>query len=473
MAGLISNLHAGARALVTHGKGLEVAGKNIANISNPAYARQRVILGDRVTIETPLGMESSGLEARGLRKLRDAYLDRQIVRESGATAALRAQQGILQRAEVALGQQLDRSNDASSVANSPLSSGRGLTEAISDFFNAFESLSARPGDAGEKHVLLQKAGILVEKFNSADARLAQVQADVTANVSNDVSVANGILDEVARLNGEIARAENGRPESAVDLRDQRQAKLEALAEHFDFEARPIPDSNGQVQIVVKDSANADVVLVDKLFVRGPIAFDGTTFTGGSPVSALAFSFGSLPAQVATRDGAVQLIRDDLSSLAAQMRESVNGAYNPTNSTGNFFATAPTGLLAFDAALSAATLKTSDSPDESANDISLAVAALANTRFNTANGGSIDGTPTEFLATVVSRVGQELASATAQLENQELMQRFVAEQRDGVSGVSMDEEMTDLMKFQRAFQASARFVNTVDELLELVVTRLGA
>ena len=99
--------------------------------------------------------------------------------------------------------------------------------------------------------------------------------------------------------------------------------------------------------------------------------------------------------------------------------------------------------------------------------------MASTTFSTGSGDAIDGTFSGFFSKSVSKLGQTLASANSRVQDQTNIERLVRAQRDGVSGVSLDEEMADLLKFQRAFQASSRVFSVMDELLDTVVNKLGA
>jgi flagellar hook-associated protein 1 FlgK len=197
MAGLISSLHNSSAALRVHSKGLEVTGKNLANVNNRGYSKERVEIGDRGQINTGVATESMGVEAMGLRQNRDALLDKGVMRELTATADLEARQKVLQSAEVALGQFLDRTKDSTSIQNASGANGGGISDAITDFFNAWESVSVKPNDVGEKQLLIEKAKILAEKINLTDKRLAGVQSDVDSQIQVDVGVVNQLLKEIA------------------------------------------------------------------------------------------------------------------------------------------------------------------------------------------------------------------------------------------------------------------------------------
>src|SRR5687767_9088721 len=138
MAGLYASINSTVKALAAHSRAIEITGKNLANVNNPDYARQRVRFGDRGTVITPQGAESLGLEALGVEQIRDALLDRQVVREIALKASYEGEQSGYQRAQASLGQNIDRSTSASDAT---AAGGAGLAGAIDDFFNAFQSFA--------------------------------------------------------------------------------------------------------------------------------------------------------------------------------------------------------------------------------------------------------------------------------------------------------------------------------------------
>jgi flagellar hook-associated protein 1 len=462
MSGLFASLNSSVKALNAHSRAIETTGKNLANVNNPAYARQRVVYGDRGTVQTPQGAQSLGLEVLAVQQVRDSLVDRQLLRELSLGGSYTAEQSAYQRAQAALGETIDRASETDT----------GIGAAMDDLFGAFQSLSSRPTDAGERASLIQKASILTDRFQLADTRLAQVQADLNAQVATDVDDVNRLLETIAELNTQIGRFEITQPGSAVDLRDQRQARIEELAGKINFNL--VDAGNGQVNVVVRDSASANVVLLDRGVVTAPVTFNGTALSGGSPAVTLAPASGSIQGALAARDGAVQNLRDDLDRLASQIVTSVNAAYNPTGLTGNFFEAAglTAGTIALDSTLSATSLKASDGGAAGDNTVALAVAALSGRRFSTAGGDAFDGTLGGFYSQTVASLGQALAGANARAEDQAAITELVRGQRDSVSGVSLDEELADLTRFQRAFQASSRVFSIVDDLLNEVVNRLG-
>jgi len=471
MSGLFGSLTQTVRALNAHSRGVETAGRNIANVNNPNYARQRVIFADRGTIQTPQGAQSLGIEAKSIQQVRDTLLDRQVVRERSLTASWEARDSTMLRTQASLGESINRTegpDDATAAAH-------GLAAAMTDFFNGFQSLAARPSDLGERQNLIQRADILAERFNVTDTRLAQVQTDLDTEVATDVDEINQLLGSIAVLNGQIGRLEVNAAGSAVDLRDQRQARIEQLAGKMAVETQANATENGQLDVWVRDGSGSPIVLVSLTAVSNPVAFDGTELTAGAAATPIALTGGAVNGRLAARDGAVQDLRDGITNLATQLAGSVNAAYNPTGATGNFFRFTPgaaAGTIALEAGVSTTSLKASDGGSAGDNTLALAVAELSTKRFSTTGGDSFDGTLTQSYAGLVSDLGRAVSGAASRLEDQSNIERLVRQQQLGVSGVSIDEEMTDLLKYQRAFEASSRVVSIVDGLLDIVVNRLG-
>ena len=458
MAGLISSLHNSSSALRVHSKGLEITGKNLANVNNRGYSKERLEIGDRGQINTGVATESMGVEAMGLRQNRDALLDKSVMRELTATADLEAAKKVLTSAETALGQFLDRTKDSTSIQNAMGASGGAIGDALTDFFNAWESVSVKPQDVGEKQLLIEKAKILAEKLNQTDKRLAQVQSDVDAQLKTDVVTVNQLLDEIAKTNDYIAKAELLKPYSAVDLRDQRQAKLEELSKYIDVQFENITDGLGQIKVT-----SGNVVLVDGKDIPGQLTYeddstsaDFRTFKLGG--NAFVPTNGKLAAQLESSTGTVQNARNEIATLKTNLTTEVNSAYTPAA----FFAVdSTTGSISVSATSISAGANGS-------NQIALNVAELGTKTF-TALGSS---TFNSYFNKTVTTVAQQLNSTNTRLEDQKLSEEMAINSRDQYSGVSQDEEITDMMKFQRSFQASARHINVIDTLLEQVVNRLG-
>jgi flagellar hook-associated protein 1 FlgK len=298
---------------------------------------------------------------------------------------------------------------------------------------------------------------------------------VGTNIAADTDTVNDLLATVASLNSQIGGLEITNPGTAVDLRDQRQAAVEKLAGLIGAETSPSATGAGQVDVFVRDSSGNTITLVSLAKVTNPVTYTGTELTAGSSATPIALSSGSIHGLFTARDGAVQELRDSLKTYAAELGTSVNEAYNPLSTVGEDFFAFTTGdeaaTLTLATGLTSVNLKASNGAAGD-NTLAAAVAALASTTFSTTAGDGIDGTFSQYYAGVVSDFGRTVASTSSRLEDQTILSDLVTQQRQSLSGVSMDEEMADLLKYQRAFEASSKIISILDGLLDIVVNRLS-
>ena len=212
-------------AMQTARQGAEISGNNLANASNPIYARQRVKIAAAVAIPTDKGPQGSGSEVARIEQVRDYAIDKQLVEEKGVTTFLEAKQRGLQMAESSLGQSLDRQSVDAGDAYSTY----GISEGVTDLFNSFQSLSASPTSTTERQTALYNAEKLTDKFKSVDRRLDNLRSSLNKEVKADIVNANAMLEQVAYLASSIGNTEQVSG-SANEIRDVMQDALEQLAE---------------------------------------------------------------------------------------------------------------------------------------------------------------------------------------------------------------------------------------------------
>jgi flagellar hook-associated protein 1 FlgK len=464
---LFNSLTSGTSALNAQSYALQIAGKNIANVNNTNYARETVSLGTGPATKTSLGYVSSNIEAQSATQVRNAFLDQQVTQENSLTSALAAEQSALQQAEASLGDTVSTGTSATTSA----SSGTSLSSQLTGLFNAFQGLAASPSDPAAAQNVVASATSFCDQLNQTDASLAQIQTGLDTQIQSSAGNINTLLSTIASLNTQIASSEVGQPGSAVDLRDQRQTAINSLAADMSVNSTTDP-ANGQMELTATDTAGNTVELVDGGTVNNTVGFNGSSLSAGG--AALALTSGSVQGDINARDGGIQTLRNNLNALAYQVVTSVNAAYNPTGTAGNFFAAGGTtaATIALDPAITPGTLKAGSSGNAGDNTIALAVANVANQTFSTSKGDAVDGTLTQFYANTVSAFGQTIANVNNQLDNQTAVQTLVTSQQQSVSGVNLDEETTNLMMFQKAYQASSHFITIVDGLLD-TLTQLGA
>ena len=469
MLGLYGTLNLGTRALLTQSQGLAVAGQNLANVNNPAYTRQRLLVQTTPTLSSALGSQGTGVNAVAIQRIHDALLDRQIQGEASVSGFWSASQSALQSAQTNLGEALDSTTQNANGTTSASGAQSTLATDLDGLFNEFQNLAASPASLSQRGVLLTKAQNLAAQFNQTDGRLASLNGTLNDSVAAGVGQATELLKSVAQLNDQIRRAESGSNGSANDLRDLRQQKLETLAGLTNVETAEDPD--GQVNVSIGGNllvSGQQVLATLETYDAG----DGQQLVRTSTGTDLTLAGGSIQGTIDTRDGALATLRGSLDALAKTLVTEVNtvhaAGYNLSGGTGaDFFTGTTAGSIEVNAALmgNPALLQASGDPSAAGdNRTALALASLANRPLAALGGQTLAAS----YARTVTGLGESLATANGQVTDQQLVSRMLQTQRSSVSGVSIDEEMTDLVKYQKAFQASARIISTIDELLNEVI-----
>jgi flagellar hook-associated protein 1 FlgK len=315
-----------------------------------------------------------------------------------------------------------------------------------------------------------KAVNLTTQFNQIDQRLDDLKSSLDRSVQDDVASANQLLSDIAKLNDQINTTETSANGVANDLRDLRQQKIEDLAKFI------------KIDVTTGAHGSADISIAGTTMVSGQqVAETLQTYDAGggqilvraaTSATPLTLTGGSVQGTIDARDGAVASLRASVNALASQIIAEVNAVhaagFSMTGSTGaNFF----TGSNASDIHINGALLNDPSLLQVSGvagavgdNQVALALAQLADKKLPALSGQTF----VQGYGQSVAALGQSLSSVNAQLSDQQVVENMLLQQRSSISGVSLDEEMTDLTKFQKAFAASARLITTVDEMLDTVV-----
>jgi flagellar hook-associated protein FlgK len=268
--GLIGDILKGSQALRYHAKSAEIAGKNLANVNNADYARQRLLAKEAYMYTDGYSLATGGLRADGLDHMRNDLLDRRVINELSGGGSLEARQEILGLLQLVLGEKIDRQSlnaGLDDIHESDLAPGS-LTRALNDFFNAFQELSAAPTEASVRQEVIHKANTLVARINDMGNGLDRIDKDITVTVANQVKSANGLLSKMHVINRDIRRFELQGKGRATDLRDLRQKALENLSKILDFTVTDDVDAvtgegTGLISISVKDKEGNTLVLLDE------------------------------------------------------------------------------------------------------------------------------------------------------------------------------------------------------------------
>ena len=465
MPNILGLLDLGRNALLTHQRAIHVTGHNIANANTPGYTRQRVNLAANAPMDSNPGQMGNGVVATEVQRIYDRYVGKQINAEQRELGRWEAQRDAMERVGLSFDETV----------------GFSLNLAMTEFWNAWQDLSNNPGGHTERVALISRSDELATAFNQLSRDLQQQQRDLDSSIQVAVGEINALADELAQLNQKISAAEIG-GQNANDLRDRRDLAVNQISEMIDVDAY----ENGQGQMVVSVAEGRPLVdgnhvwrLATQVNAAGHLDIVWTDSAGSSADITAGIQGGKLKGWLEVRDTAIPDYLSRLDSLAGGIITEVNtlhtGGFDLNAAAGEVFFTGATaadiGLnlnIQNDPNLIAAATKATGLPGDNTNAI-----AIAGLQFAAVMGG---GTATydDFYRSLVTDVGNQSQTAIGYAEHQGFMLTSLENYRESISGVSLDEEMLNLIKFQHAYDAAAKLVSTVDEMIETVMnlTREG-
>jgi flagellar hook-associated protein 1 FlgK len=455
-------LSIGSKALMAQQKGINVTGNNIANINTPGYSRQRLNMSSDVPIMTGNGLMGSGVTANKVERVYQRFLGVQINNETQSLGQWEAYKDALERVEMIFDE----------------SGGYGLNQVMSEFWNAWQDLTNNPAGSVERTVLVAKSEMLTATFSKNYEDLKKFQRDIDWNIEGAVEEINRLSESLVQLNQKIIQVESG-GHMANDYRDQRDFVLKKLSELIDIDS--FEDANGGVTVSVgSGQALVEGTHTYKLSTQ-PNASGHKDLTwldsSGNPVIITNnISKGKLKGWLDARDVDIENSLKKLDILAQNLMTEVNSlhatGFGLDGSTGNDFFTGTaltTGiqvnpLIANDTNLIAAA-EGIDKPGDNGNAIAIA---------NLQEALTMNGNTTPFGAyydSMVSAAGLAVQQATSYYDHQSQMVLQVENYRESISGVSIDEEAVNLIKYQNAYQAAAKLITTADEMMETVMAMI--
>ena len=459
MSNLLGLLDLGGSGLLSHQKAIQVTGHNIANVNTPGYSRQRVNLEAKPPMSNASGQAGIGVNVSEIQRMYDQFLGVQINTENQDLGRWEAQKGALEITEFIFDEL----------------SGSGLNAAMSEFWNSWQDVANNPAAYTERAALLSKSRLLATTLNTMSSEIQQQQIQLDRSIESAVNEINRMAEKIFDLNKKISDFEIS-GQGANDYRDQRDELLKELSSMIDistFEDRrgqitvsvgngqPLVDSSYPWKLSTQPNAfgHADVIWMDN---------DGNTVDITQDISG-----GRIMGWLQTRDTDLVDYSTRLDTLAGEMIVQVNSLHS-----GGFDLNATAGEVFF-TGTSAADISLNSNIDSDVNLIAAAVVAsgipgdnrnaiaIANLQHALVmNGGS--ATFDNFYNSIVSDVGQGLKTAGDYFGHQSTITASLENYRQSHSGVSLDEEMLNLVKFQHAYDAAAKLISTVDELLTTVV-----
>jgi flagellar hook-associated protein 1 FlgK len=465
MLGLFGTLNLAARSLQTQMTGIEVTGQNLANVNTTGYSRQRVQISSSPDLSTPIGPEGTGADATSIQQVVSNLLNAQIQTQGSTSGYWNSQQTALQSAENSLGEFLNGSGATTSTGAAGDTTDTGLGGQLSALFNAFQTVATSPTSVSARQALIGQAQTVAASFNNLNTQFNNLKSDLNTSLTQDATSANKLLTDIASLNSQIATAQFSGG-NANTLTDAREQDLENLSQLTNFTAST--GANGAVNVTISgQTLVTGGTLNDTLqtYDAGGNRLMLRTANGQTP---LTLTGGSMQGTIDARDNTLANMQNSVNTLAGTLITQVNAVhstgYGLTGTSGNSFFTGTdastitvNAALANDPSLVQASGSATASGD---NSVALALANLASTSQTALNNETFN----DSYGSTVQNLGTALQDANTQVSDQTAVSSMLATQRGSVSGVNVDEEMTNMMTFQRAYEASAQLVTTVNTLL---------
>ena len=456
MSGLTSALNIGKLSLLTSQKAIEVTGNNIANINTPGYSREVPMFSDRPTLMMKGVAIGTGVSITQVEREHDVFLAKQIQgknadlgEESAKTVPLAEIERIINISENSLAAEIDR------------------------FFDSWQELTSDPGSPMARELVLENGAQLSRTFARTIDGLTSVQQGIDATLEGRIEELNDKFSEVAELNQTISDIES-RGQTALSARDRRDVLLKEIS--YALGGTSIENADGMVSHflpngapVVLDQESFSLKLVQNAGVKElRLQFESHQVSLGPDSIA-----GELKGLLTVRDQLIPGIKDELDLLAFDLANEVNQVHQlGTGLDGiggrDFFvppalqAGAASGLAMALADQTQVAAGLSSAPGDNMN--ALAVSDLATALL--VNGSQ---TFSGFYGAIAGKLGLEVrGNDLAQKGNADALTQL-NNLRDSKDGVSLEEEMISLIRYQNSFEASAKFLTTVDDMMETLLS----
>ncbi|MEW6653806.1 MAG: flagellar hook-associated protein FlgK [Bacteroidota bacterium] len=450
------------RTMSTYQSAIDIASQNISNAGSPDYTRQKVVLAS----ETINNGQGAGVKIQDVLRVRDEILDNQLRKYQSTYSDSTKRSEILQKIEAILGEPSDE----------------GLSAYFTQFFNSWDELSANPTSTQLRLNVIQKAQQLSERYKNQIDGFSEIQYTIQKEATVQVEKINGYLKDIHELNQKVYETEV-RGNDANDLKDQRDRQINELSKLVNISVNK--NSFGAVQVNVGGVYGSDqsgYTQFKLAIVNGQMRL----VHSANENSVAIVNGGEFNAVADIYSNKINKYKTDYETLAKTFVNKVNEihisgntlVYGGSSSTGiPFFGElAPDGSVvnAFaDGKISINTsilqspknIAASSSPGHDGNsEIANKIAALFRTKFSELGENSFIDKYSEIL----SAIGMDKVTADNSIKSGGLIMQNLEAQKMSYSGVSIEEEMTNVMKYQRSFEAAAKLIKIADELLNTVI-----
>ncbi len=453
MPGLFGLLELGKRTLISQQLAQTIVGNNIANVNTEGYSRQRTDFEQVGSIRTPWGMLGLGVQVKSITRMRDALADRLYRDAQGALKEWETKASFMRQID-SIFTEVD---DA------------GIGSKMDAFFNAWNDLANDPESSQPRIALRESAMALTDAFNEVARKLKRQKENINTRVGKTVDEFNAIVKKIAELNARIP-ASGSKGSKSNELLDERDRLLDRLSEMADIRVFERNDQGiavyvGSMSLIEGSFYQELTTKIDNendlpiIKVFGP---DGNELNPQT---------GELKALLELRDDIIPEYENSLNTLARNLVEQVNAyhrvGYTLDGETGyNFFdnryITAETIRIAPDieSDVNKIIAAAEDAPGD--NTQALRIAALKNLPLVE------DYSFRDYYASLVTKVGLDGQAAEDFVRTNEILANQSTIQREAAMGVSLDEEMVDMIRYQQSYLAASRMIATVDQMIEAII-----
>lgn len=420
---------------------LNVTAKNIASVGVDGYSRQRVEQESIIPVGTYASIAPiSGVTVTGYERIRDVLLDRRLYDQLPRSGDAEARSSLLGQVELSFAEPSEY----------------GLQNLVNRFFNSWQAAANNPLSEPARQAVIDRARSMADRINQLNTDLETVKNQISAEQPQRVTEINDMATEIASLNEDIqiTRLHGG---TASDLQDKRDQLIEEMAQM------------GNLTVTHYPSGMVDVQFGSFVIVNGATANSASLANLNTASSGRMFALEDIRANV------IPGLQADLDAIANGMQSQVN-----TLHAGGFDLSGNAGIAVF-TGTTAATLSLNAAWEADPTKLALSSSAFARGDNTVAlaisNAGDTPGTVGSqsirgAYASLISKTGSLVQQAESDAQVQRILADAVKDKRSGVSGVSLDEEMSNLIKYQQSYGAAARAITAIDQMLEILVSRTG-
>lgn len=455
---------------------LNTISHNISNANNPNYVRQSAIHGNSNYRGTnPNQQVGTGVQVKHIRQIRDEFLDLQI---RGELPKL----GYYQGKSESLG-------DVEAIFNEITSSG--MQSVMNDFWNSWNELDKEPESSTLRALVHESAVAYTQTVNHISSQLNWAQQNIDKEITNKVNEVNRLLEDIQKLNSAIKKDEADVRMKANDLRDERNAAIDRLSSLLPVKTYTDPQGGTVVSLHGRDLVNGAFVNKVQIDVDPNLNNGyGYLYWEGTDEKIDLKGSGEIGGYIAVRDESINEYKDRLDIMVKSMADKINGimekghGLDGTEGT-HFFVAANRGTANIDAANIRVNPKLHDLNKMAVSSKPVDKGGVGNGElikeiYNLRDNLKIEKykTPGEklnldqYYRDIVTSLALEKQEADTQTTSQTFLITAIDQKRQAVSNVSMDEEMADMVKFQHSYAANSRVLNAVDEMIDVLVNRLG-